>query len=368
MKNIFTYKRLWLLLCLPIGLLLIFIASKSVKFAEWYAITIYPILSLAVNFVTSLIPISIAELLVGLLIIGILLYFILYIRKIIKNKKNRKATVFQFILNPVCFISVILLVFALFCGINYYRYPFSQVSGLTVKDSPKSELVSLCKELAQNASKARENVAVDAKGVMKLSDKNIYQTAAKAKSIYAQLNKTYPTLKSGYGAPKPVLCSKLMSYSNITGMFFPFTFEANVNTDIPAFSIPSVMCHELTHLRGYMREDEANFVSYLACRQSGNPDFVYSGDMLAFVYANNALFDIDRTEGTRVYNKLSAGVRHDFAADSAYWRQFEGPIAQVSDKVNDTYLKANSQQDGVKSYGRMTDLLLADYRARHHIK
>jgi hypothetical protein len=30
--------------------------------------------------------------------------------------------------------------------------------------------------------------------------------------------------------------------------------------------------------------------------------------------------------------------------------------------MNDSYLKANSQQDGVKSYGRMVDLLLAEYK------
>lgn len=368
MKKFYQYKRLWLLLCLPAGLLLIFAASKSVQFAEWYDETVYPILSLAVNFVTSLIPISIGELLLVLLALGILLYIILYVRKIIKEKKNRKATVFKFILNPVCFISVLLLAFVLSCGINYYRTPFSQESGLTVKASSKAELTALCDELAQEASQAREKAATDSKGVMKLSDPNIYHTAAKAKIIYSKLSKTYPTLKSGYGAPKPVLSSRLMSYINTTGIFFPFTFEANINSDIPSFSIPAVMCHELTHLRGYMREDEANFVSYLACSRSGDSDFVYSGDMLAFVYANNALFDIDRTEGSRVYNQLSAGVKRDFAADNAYWKQFEGPVAQISDKVNDTYLKANSQKDGVKSYGRMVDLLLADYRARHKIK
>ncbi|HPE16562.1 MAG TPA: DUF3810 family protein, partial [Oscillospiraceae bacterium] len=32
------------------------------------------------------------------------------------------------------------------------------------------------------------------------------------------------------------------------------------------------------------------------------------------------------------------------------------------DRMNDAYLKANAQRDGVKSYGRMVDLLLAEYR------
>ena len=49
---------------------------------------------------------------------------------------------------------------------------------------------------------------------------------------------------------------------------------------------------------------------------------------------------------------------------AAYWRQFETKVAEISDKVNDSYLKANNQEDGVKSYGRMLDLLLAYYSDR----
>ena len=46
------------------------------------------------------------------------------------------------------------------------------------------------------------------------------------------------------------------------------------------------------------------------------------------------------------------------------WIGFDGKVAEVSNKVNDTYLKVNKQEDGVKSYGRMVDLLLAQHRER----
>ena len=35
--------------------------------------------------------------------------------------------------------------------------------------------------------------------------------------------------------------------------------------------------------------------------------------------------------------------------------------AEIHNKVNDAYLKANNQTDGVQSYGRMVDLLIAEY-------
>ena len=121
-------------------------------------------------------------------------------------------------------------------------------------------------------------------------------------------------------------------------------------------------------MRGYMREDEANFIAFLACRASDFPEFQYSGAMLAFIHANNALFSIDRDLGSETYAMLSEGVKRDLAANSRYWKQFEGPVAEASEAVNDTYLKANRQEDGVKSYGRMVDLLLADYRFRKEME
>jgi hypothetical protein len=54
-------------------------------------------------------------------------------------------------------------------------------------------------------------------------------------------------------------------------------------------------------------------------------------------------------------------VKNDLMYSSNYWKQFETKVAEISNKVNDSYLKANNQDDGVKSYGRMVDLLLAYY-------
>ena len=58
-----------------------------------------------------------------------------------------------------------------------------------------------------------------------------------------------------------------MSYANIGGMFFPFTMESNINVDNPFFVVPWTMAHELAHQCGFMREDEANFIAYLACKE-----------------------------------------------------------------------------------------------------
>lgn len=156
-----------------------------------------------------------------------------------------------------------------------------------------------------------------------------------------------------------------MSLTQITGVFSPYTYEANVNIAAPDYTIPATICHELAHTRGFMREDEANFIGYLACEKSGDPQFTYSGVMLALVHSINRLYSVDYNAFCQVNDTLSDGVRRDFAYNNTYWEKHEGPVAAVSEAVNDTYLKVNNQQDGTQSYGRMVDLLLADYRARH---
>ncbi len=364
MKKILRLKRFYLLAFAPAALVLNFAAVRNPAFAEWYADTLYPGLSLGVNAATSLFPFSIAEFLVVLLLAGLFVYLIRSVIKIVKAKEGRANNVIKSLLNLICLASILYFLFMIDCGINYSRYPFAQTSGLEIKPSSKTELTALCGELAQNVNTLRKAVKTDDHSVMKLSEPTIYDTAKKAQLSYNKINADYPLLRAGYGAPKPVFGSRLMSYGNITGIFFPFTFEANINADIPDYSVPVTMCHELSHLRGYMREDEANFIGYLVCEKSTDTDFQYSGKMLAFIYVSNALFDADSDAANRIFATLSDGVRRDLADNSAYWKQFEGPVAQVSTSVNDSYLKANRQEDGVKSYGRMVDLLLAEARAK----
>lgn len=122
------------------------------------------------------------------------------------------------------------------------------------------------------------------------------------------------------------------------------------------------MCHELSHLRGFMREDEANFLAYLACKSSTDLDFQYSGYMMAFIYATNALYDVDSETYSQIFNELDPGVLRDISYQNSYWKQFEGPAADVATSINNSYLQANQQEDGVRSYGRMVDLLLAEQR------
>ena len=361
-KKIPGWKHLWLLLLFPLGLGLYTLAAAFPDFAEWYALHPYHWISRGINWLTGLAPVSVAEILLYLLVLALLLWLIIGIFRLIKQRGRRLRRLARQISFFLCAASVIYFLFVILCGINYSRITFSESSGLPVQDSSVEELYELNVSLPEEVSSLRAQLPEDQNGVMESGFSSSKDKAEQARISYDTLQPQYPTLFSGYSSPKPVLASRLMSWCDITGIFIPFTFEANVNVDVPEYSQPATMCHELSHLRGYMREDEANFIAYLACRNSENTEFRYSGAMLAFLHANNALYSADRELGQAVYSSLYEGVQRDFAYNSTYWKQFEGPVSEFSNTVNDSYLKANQQEDGVKSYGRMVDLLLADYR------
>lgn len=265
----------------------------------------------------------------------------------------------------VCIAGVGYTLFTLLCGLNYHRLSFAAISGLDVRPSATEELADACTELVLRANELRAGLAENDEGVMVMANGSYYDTSAFAQDAYRFIGAEYEVLGGFTARPKPVLASRAMSYLDITGIYMPFTFEANVNVDVPDYWIPCTMMHELAHFKGFMREDEANFVSYLACTASGDDDFDYSGTMLALIHSSNALYSADRELYWPVMEQLSEGVRRDLSANSAYWKQFEGPVAQASSAMNDVYLKSNRQENGVKSYGRMVDLVLADYRERH---
>lgn len=362
MKKTVKIVKIVLLALLPLGILLLILARSVPGFAEGYASTVYRVWSRAVNFLVSWFPFSLAEILLYLAVAAALFFFIFFWVRLFRSKGKRLRVVGNFFWNLGCALGVLVFFFAVNGGVNYQRETFAAVSGLPVEPSSKEELIALCEDLLEQVNSQRELVEEDENGVMKSGFASQWELAREVSRSFDRLESQYPTLTAGYGPPKSVLASRGMSYLDITGIFFPYTFEANVNTDAPAYSIPGTMGHELGHLRGYMREDEANFLGYLCCQASDYPELRYSGAMLAFVHATNQLYRQDREAAEKIFGRMSGGVSRDLAFNSAYWKQFEGPVAEVSTQVNHTYLQANDQEDGVQSYGRMVDLLLAEQR------
>lgn len=343
------------------SLLLHIMARKVPGFAEWYAVTIYPIFVNTYGRFLSLFPVSVVEIAIYFILSFLIVSIIIICVKVTQNKINIKQIITKAF--TVLFVSgsLMFLTFTLFCGINYHRDPFSKVAGFTISNYSVEELGQLCVSLVEEINEASKLINRDADGMLQLDD-TFGQEAMEAMKA---LGEKYPALAGYYPRPKPVLFSKVLSYQFTMGVYSAFTMEANYNKDMPVYSLPDTMCHELSHLKGFMREDEAEFIAYLACRSSNHPAFRYSGAMEAFGYAMNAFYKEAGSEAYfEIYNKLDPEVIKERQAKDAWWKQYEGPVKEISNKATDVYLKANNQTDGMKSYGRVVDLLLEDFLQR----
>lgn len=312
------------------------------------------------SIVSGVIPFSIAEILVILLfLILVLLVANIFIK--IKSRGWVHATI-----NLVTYLSALYVIFMVFWGFNYNRLSFDKIANYKLEKSSKQDLYLLCQDLIKRANTLRPQVEENSQGVMIISGghKDVLKRTGEG---YDKASVAFKELGGKYGPPKPILLSKELSYTGITGVYMPYTGEANVNINITDLLLPATAAHEAAHQRGFAREDEANYIAYLTCTMHKDIDFQYSGTMLALIYSMNALYDKDITAYKELIKSYSEGVKKDLKYDSEFWSRYEGKVEELSDKVNNSYLKSNGQEDGVQSYGRMVDLLLAEYRQKHKL-
>lgn len=346
------------LLFFPAALILVDWAKNNTQDVERiYSTGIYPVLSKIISFFFSWANFSVAEVLIVAIVILVPLGLVVNIAR----REDSGIHSVNYVINVLCVLAAGYFLFILIWGLNYYRLPLAQTMGYDVHESSTEELAELCKDLIEDANRLRGQLSEDENGVLILtySNQDVFKNVNKAYQDFGQDNDIFMGV---YSNPKPVFLSKPVSYTEITGIYIPFTAEANVNVNIMPMMLASTATHEAAHQRGVAREDEANFMAYLVCRDYGDTYMQYSGTMLALIYSMNALAGSDR----EIFNQLAAdysdAVRRDLIAHNEFWKQYEGKAAEVAEEVNNTYLVSNNQEDGVKSYGRMVDLLLAERR------
>ncbi|NLC40113.1 MAG: DUF3810 domain-containing protein [Clostridiaceae bacterium] len=335
------------------------IAFNNSKVADFYTGKIFTPLATAFTWLTSLLPFSLTEffIILGLpFLLGLLVYGLI---RLLKNKSNRGI---RFLRTCIIAAAVALIFFSLFIafhGINYARSPLADTMNLEIKERSVDELEAAMRTLGQAAAAVRESLPEDSSGrIITGTTKDLQQSAHLGWEIAGN---RWPALDSTVRSrPKGVLLSKYWSYTKIVGMYMPLLVEANINIDQPAFMIPASTAHELAHTRGFAREDETDFAGLLSCFVHPDPAWQYSGLISAWKDLSRKLAAEDRERWSQAYtDTVTEAMARDLESEYIYWEAYETPVAQVSTQINDAYLKANRETEGVKSYGGVVDLLLA---------
>lgn len=244
-------------------------------------------------------------------------------------------------------------------GVHYTAPPLADRLGLTVGKYSSAQLAQVLAVQVETLNDLAARVPRNDAGECEFGA--FSHIAAAAKTAVDGLAALCPGAFTGSAViPKATaLISLPMSYLDVAGIFFPFTAEAMVNGDNVDVQFPFVAAHEAAHSMGVGPEDEANFCAWLACSTAEDLRLQYSAAFNAYLYAGNALYAQDRALWRETTAALGELPRQDLATLSAHQAKYDTPVEQVGTAVNDAYIKATGQQDGVRSYGKMVDLLIA---------
>tara|TARA_R110000796_G_scaffold252631_1_gene389221 strand:- start:107021 stop:108088 length:1068 start_codon:yes stop_codon:yes gene_type:complete len=320
---------------------------------EYYSKGFYIYISKFFRVLYGWIPFSVGDILYALLIIFAIRYIIIKRKYIIQNPLN-------FIQNCFVVLSVAYFTFNISWGLNYYREPISYALKLKENQNRK-DLIAFVEKLIKKTNLTQVEITGDSTQMVKTpyTNKEIFKKTVEG---YNTLKKIHPSLSYEQASLKESLFSTALSYMGYGGYLNPFTNEAQVNGLIPPFRFPVVSGHEVGHQIGYSAENETNLIGYLVTVHNEDIYFKYAAYAYALSYCLSDIKENDEATFNMLIPKLNSGVRKNYLELNTFWQQYENVTEPIFKSVFNTFLKANNQNDGIKSYSKVVILLVSYYQ------
>lgn len=256
-------------------------------------------------------------------------------------------------------VSMVYFIFTAIWGLNYYNRPIAESMKLEVRDYTVVDLQDAAIYYRDQANALASQLPREENGDLK--PEQFEAQAQKAGDGFDNLVENYSIFAGARQPVKKLGWSGLFSKFGTAGVTICLTGEAAVNPDVYAATIPFNMCHEMAHRLAIASEDSANFAGYLACEANEDLQFRYSGYLMAYLYCSNALAQVDADAWRAVRSGASQELRHDLEANNENVAQSDGPVKEQAQQAYSTFLESNGQEEAIKSYDRVSDLLVAWY-------
>ena len=360
MKAFFlSHKKLHLWLLADLALLAVFLLLRPVRPAMEVLVKAMARVRLAIASLTYRTEVSVMEVLV-IAVLAVAAGYLLWSFIALCRAQRRLRRLYTGALGALCGVLTAVTACCYLWGVNFYVGGFQEQSGIYAEDVAVEDLYRVTAYFAEQLGETADRVPRDEAGLFSAGRRDILDRST---IVYDAVEAEFPFLAFDDKPPKAVRFSRLMSRLDFTGVYCPYTGESNVNMDSPACLLPATVAHELAHQRGLTSEQECNFLGVLASVTSGDDVYAYSGWLLGYIHLGNALYAADYDRWEQVYFSLPETVRSDLDDNNAYWRQFaDTAVKEVSNQVYDRFLKSYGQEDGMRSYGMVVDLLVAYYK------
>ena len=306
----------------------LFLLSFITPLCDFYTDMVYGLISDFWGVVFSLLAINVGECFMylaalALLIALILSIFLIFLRK---NKKYKKYT-FIYLNTILCIAITVQLVYML----NWYIPLHSSVMGNAISPAENitlDELETIRNHFVEQINEAAMESDRDEEGYLIYPEEK--EIRGKITESMHRLSPEYKRLTGYYPNMKPAYCSDIFEWMNIGGYTYPYTMEITYNRYVTKFFYPSLFAHESAHHQGYYRENEANFIEFLACTTADDPLLRYSGYMNSFSYINDAYIGA-------LYNEDPENAEERYKSQVKFIRQVRTDLIQAQNEANERY-------------------------------
>lgn len=336
-------------------------------FADIYRKYVFVHISSIFSRITNIFRYSVGEVMITMGIFIVLIGLIIFIAGFMKYKwlKNLRRIYFRIVVYILIFIYA---TETLNCFIMYHTTTIENTLykdiNLTSDISDGERLINVYNEVVDNINKLSAKMKRDSDGDL-IEDYSYNECKAALRNI----SDRFTCLSGYYPSPKEIYYSDIMTQQYLAGIYFPFSMEANYNKLMYISNMPSTICHELSHLKGYIRENEANYLSFVACIESDNEFIQYSGYLSVFYYLLDDIETYATEEEKANMYKIDKRAYDDtiFVKDDVFNEIEEkslvstDTLSDATDKFIDSNLKINGVSSGMDNYNEVVRLLIFYY-------
>lgn len=314
------------------------LCSFIMPFCDWYANNLYIYLCDGLTYLTANLPFCLGEMMmylgVAMVIFSVIfLILLIFLRKKPKYRRFCGGYFKTFLMMLLC---------VLFLYMPMWLIPFrSSVMGEgdtgKRREFTYEEIFALLEYSINGLNQAAEEIEIAEDG------KVLFPTSEETKPLINEalvnISEEFPRMRGFYPTVKTALCSDILERMWIGGYTYPFTMEATHNKYTSPTYQPILDAHELSHHKGYYKENEAEFVSQLALIKSDDPLLRFSAFDQMYSYVSEEFYETQEiiisdmiAEGTLI--KPNWENKDSVIAYIEQITQIFGTLPEVSDRVH----------------------------------
>lgn len=335
MKKYLTKKQFVIsVVFLSIALLLVIVSllSLSKDASEFFTRTFSRAYVTVFGTLSSVVPISLMEIVViflFLFIVGLLIKGI-----IICVKGQIKEGIYNFSLILTIVLGVVTSYY-FSCGLAYHR----DTIPLTFYEEnvEKTDYLPIISYYLDDFNQLADSLEFNEDGSLKIN----YTIEELNKWVIKEFEK----IDDDYYHPinvrgKPMMSSFLYRELHIAGVSFSALGEANIVYLVNSSDLPFVLAHEIAHIKGVMREQDANLLATYVLMNSDNPYLRFSCYRRTFFNLMDIVDFLPNSQETKnmIYNNLHENIWGDIAYTNEYYKKHD-LFNQIATFFNDLYLK-----------------------------